>query len=94
MGLRSAAFICQKVTNMVSFILGAHYVLHIFKCVDDLTSCDVNENTSDAYAILGEVFDNCGLGKSLEKTALPSNSLVFLGILFDTVSCILLLRKG
>lgn len=73
--------------------MGSHYGLRIFKCLDDLASCDVNENTSDAYAFLGEVFDNCGLGNSLEKTALPFYSMVFLGILFDTVSCTLSITK-
>ncbi|CAG2239461.1 unnamed protein product [Mytilus edulis] len=64
MGLRSAAYICQRVTNAVSFILDAHYDLQIVNYLDDLAGCDVQEKAFDAYAILGEVLDNCGLEES------------------------------
>ncbi|VDI40411.1 Hypothetical predicted protein [Mytilus galloprovincialis] len=93
MGLRSAAYICQRVTNAVSFILDAHYDLQIVNYLDDLAGCDVQEKAFDAYAILGEVLDNCGLEESVEKAAPPSTSMVFLGILFDTVSCTLSITK-
>ncbi|CAG2206304.1 unnamed protein product [Mytilus edulis] len=92
MGLRSAAYICQRVTNAVSFILDAHYDLQIVNYLDDLAGCDVQEKAFDAYAILGEVLDNCGLEESIEKAAPPSTSMVFLGILFDTVSCTLSIK--
>ncbi|CAG2245708.1 unnamed protein product [Mytilus edulis] len=46
--------------------------------------CDVQEKAIGAYAILGEVLDNCGLEESIEKAAPPSTSMGFLGILFDT----------
>ncbi|CAC5422080.1 unnamed protein product [Mytilus coruscus] len=84
MGLRSAAYICQRVTNAVSFILDAHYDLQILNYLDDLAGCDAQEKAFDAYAILGEVLDNCGLEESVEKATPPSTSMVFLGILFDT----------
>ncbi|CAG2198093.1 unnamed protein product [Mytilus edulis] len=58
-----------------------------------LAGCDVQEKAFDAYAILGEVLDNCGLEESVEKAAPPSTSMVFLGILFDTVSCTLSITK-
>ncbi|CAC5397559.1 unnamed protein product [Mytilus coruscus] len=83
MGLRSAAYICQRVTNAVSFILDAHYDLQIVSYIYDLGGCDVQEKAFDAYAILGEVLDNCGLEESVEKATPPSTSMVFLGILFD-----------
>ncbi|VDI35777.1 Hypothetical predicted protein [Mytilus galloprovincialis] len=69
MGLRSAAYICQRVTNAVSFILDAHYDLQIVNYLDDLAGCDVQEKAFDAYAILGEVLDNCGLEESVEKAS-------------------------
>ncbi|XP_071176474.1 uncharacterized protein [Mytilus edulis] len=93
MGLRSVAYICQRVTNAVSFILDAHYDLQIVNYLDDLAVCDVQEKAFDAYAILGEVLDNCGLEESVEKATPPSTSMVFLGILFDTVSCTLSITK-
>ncbi|CAC5407176.1 unnamed protein product [Mytilus coruscus] len=93
MGFRSAAYICQRVTNAVSFILDAHYDLQIVNYLDDLAGCDVQEKAFDAYAILGEVLDNCGLEESVEKATPPSTSMVFLGILFDTVSCTLSITK-
>ncbi|CAC5389840.1 unnamed protein product [Mytilus coruscus] len=78
------AYICQRVTNAVSFILDAHYDLQIVNYLDDLAGCDVQEKAFDAYAILGEVLDNCGLEESVEMATPPSTSMVFLGILFDT----------
>ncbi|CAG2195806.1 unnamed protein product [Mytilus edulis] len=58
-----------------------------------LAGCDVQEKAFGADAILGEVLDNCGLEESVEKAAPPSTYMVFLGILFDSVSFTLSITK-
>ncbi|CAC5384078.1 unnamed protein product [Mytilus coruscus] len=92
MGLRSAAYICQRVTNALRFILDAHYDLQIVNYLDDLAGCDIQEKAFDAYAILGEVLDNCGLEVCREGHS-SFYFYGFLGILFDTVSCTLSITK-
>ncbi|XP_021354869.1 uncharacterized protein LOC110451275 [Mizuhopecten yessoensis] len=83
MGLRSAAYICQRLTSAVSFIcLQAGY--YILNYLDDFGGAEEQSKSKDAFEYLGAVLHNCGLVESLEKAVPPSTRMVFLGVLFDT----------
>ena len=89
MGLRSAAYICQRVTNSVSFMLNSHYGVQVINYLDDFAGCDIPARASASYDALGHVLKQCGLEESVDKASPPSTSMVFLGVLFDTVTCTL-----
>ena len=71
MGLRSAAYICQRVTNAVSYICDFHYGLQVINYLDDFAGCNTTE-----YDTLGQVLKECGLEESVEKAIPPSTSMV------------------
>lgn len=83
MGLRSAAFICQRITSAVSFICfqSGYCVLNY---LDDFGGAEAQEKSWAAFEFLGAVLKNCGLVESEGKSVSPSTRMVFLGVLFDT----------
>ncbi len=83
MGLRSAAFICQRVTNAVNFILQNHDV-SVVNYLDDFGGADTPDSAHSSYKKLGEVLQECGLKEAEEKACPPCTRMLFLGILFDT----------
>ncbi|MES9881884.1 MAG: hypothetical protein ABW185_13480 [Sedimenticola sp.] len=85
MGLRSAAQICQRVTNALSFIMLRVGVL-ICNYLDDLIGCETLKYAKFAYMTLGGILQKCGIEESIEKACEPSTRMICLGILFDTVS--------
>jgi hypothetical protein len=93
MGLRSAAYICQRVTNAVSYICDFHYGLQVINYLDDFAGCNTPDKTSREYDTLGQVLKECGLEESVENAIPPSTSMFCLGILVDTVSCTLSITK-
>ncbi|XP_033730957.1 uncharacterized protein LOC117320473 [Pecten maximus] len=85
MGLRSAAYICQRVTSTVSFIcLQAGYF--ILNYLDDFAGAETKAKSQNAFEFLGAVLQNGGLVESQSKAVPPSTRMVFLGVLFDTES--------
>ena len=84
MGLRSAAYICQRVTNAVRFILVNHFGQEVINYLDDFAGCEDVHNACLAYDRLGWVLKECGLEESVEKASPPSTKMVFLGVLFNT----------
>jgi hypothetical protein len=83
MGLRSAAAICQRVTNAVAFIL-FKLGLCVLNYLDDFAGAETRENASFAYNCLELVLKKCGFKESFEKASPPSEVMTFLGVLFDT----------
>ena len=75
MGLRSAAYICQRVTNAVSYICDFHYGLQVINYLDDFAGCNTPDKASREYDILGQVLKECGLEESVEKAIPPSTSM-------------------
>ena len=55
MGLRSAAYICQQVTNAVSYICDFHYGLQVINYLDDFAGCNTPDKASTEYDTLGQV---------------------------------------
>lgn len=82
-GLRSAAFLCQRLTSAVKHIC---QMLSIFivNYLDDLAGAECKDSAWRTYRELGKVLEFCGLEQSVEKACEPSTKMVFIGILFDS----------
>ncbi len=83
MGLRTSAFICQRLTNAVS------YIFHNmgFQCLnylDDFGAAELPTMADEAFVALGRLLELLGLQESIEKAVSPTTKMSFLGILFDT----------
>ena len=85
MGLRSAANICQRVTNAISFIM-LQMGIAILNYLDDLAGAERQDNAIFAYSCLGTVLQKCGFVESIEKASPPSEIMSFLGVLFNTLT--------
>lgn len=83
MGLRSAAHICQRVTNIVPFLaLESGY--QILNYLDDFAGDEVPDKANMAFEKLESILQDCGFEESREKSIPPSTEMVFLGVLFNT----------
>ncbi|MEW8547203.1 MAG: reverse transcriptase domain-containing protein, partial [Candidatus Thiodiazotropha sp.] len=82
-GLRSSAFICQRITSSITYICKILQIL-IVNYLDDLAGADTPEKAWASFSELGKVFLYCGLEESVEKACSPSTEMVFIGVLFDT----------
>ncbi len=83
MGLRSAALICQRVTNAVRHMCEQEGFT-VTNYLDDFAGCELWENAEIAFLTVGDILDRCGLRESVDKACPPSTKMVFLGVLFDT----------
>lgn len=83
MGLRSAAYICQRVTNAIAFIMFKIGIL-VLNYLDDLASTEKSDVAKFAYNTLGEILDKCGIEESKNKSCPPSTVMTFIGVLFNT----------
>ena len=84
MGLRSAAYICQRVTESVLYMFreeGFEALVYL----DDFAGVDKPERGEKAFKRLGEILDEVGLEESKAKANPPDTKMLFLGILFDSV---------
>ena len=82
-GLRSSAFICQRITSSVTYICKILLLL-IVNYLDDLAGADTPDKAWASFSELGNVLLYCGLEESVEKACTPSTEMVFIGILFNT----------
>ena len=83
MGLRSAAYICQRVTNAVRYMCEQEGFT-LTNYLDDFAGCENWEDADLAFRTSGEILDKCGLRESVDKACPPATKMVFLGVLFDT----------
>ena len=83
MGLRSAAFICQRVTNAIRYMCQLMQIA-ILNYLDDLAGADAPELALKSYEELGNVLLSCGLEESKEKACPPSTCMTFIGVLFNS----------
>jgi len=84
MGLRSAAYICQRLTNGVAYICKSEG-FEIVNYLDDFCGVERPENAETAFAYLGNLLNYLGIEEALNKMTQPSTRVAFLGIWFDTV---------
>lgn len=85
MGMRSACQACQRMTNGVSYAM-SQMGYNCVNYIDDLAGAGGLEGAWSAYYALQDLLLSLGLVESLDKAQPPSTSMVFLGILFNTVS--------
>jgi hypothetical protein len=85
MGLRSAAYICQRLTNAIAFIYGKKGY-DIVNYLDDFCGVEKASRAAEAFTYLGTLLDMLGVQEATNKVICPSKRVAFLGIWFDTVS--------
>ena len=89
MGLKSAAFIAQCVTNAVKYMCKVSDI-SIENYLDDLAGADTPDKALKSFHELGKILEFCGLEEAFEKYCPPSTQMIFIGELFDTESLTLL----
>ena len=83
MGLRSAPYIAQRITNAIAFI---HRQMKMFllNYVDDFVGAEVKSRLWEAYNALSTLLQQLNVETSKEKMVPPTTRLEFLGITFDS----------
>jgi hypothetical protein len=83
-GLRWGAMACQRMTNLVSFIMrqrGAKLVNYI----DDFGGMATDSNTARRhFELLKQTVQELGLEQAKDKAVAPTDDLVWLGVRFKT----------
>ena len=85
MGSKSAAFCCQKTTDAVTHIFQQHGFQNV-NYLDDLGAAEEDSRADEAFDCLGWILDTIGIRESRLKAKPPAYIVVFLGILFNTVT--------
>jgi len=84
MGLRSAAYICQRLTNGISYIckMEGHELVNY---LDDFCGADEAVRAEISFEYLRNLLELLGIEEAKKKAVSPSTRVAFLGIWFDTV---------
>ena len=88
MGLRSAAYVCQCITNAIVFV---HREMGFWSInyLDDFGSAEKDEVIWDSYHTLGKLLEQLGVKESIEKAVPPCTKMEFLGTLVDSKNMVL-----
>ena len=92
MGLRSASYCCQSVTELVAKL--ASRQAHVLVYLDDFGGVEAKDKALSAFQHLGWVLEYCGLVEATEKAVPPSTKMDWLGIRVDTVEWSMALMPG
>ena len=92
MGLRSASYCCQSVTELIARIAGKE--AHVLVYLDDFGGAEKADRAEVAFNYLGRTLEYCGLVEAPEKAVPPSTRMDWLGICFDTVEWTMALKPG
>ena len=92
MGLRSAAYCCQAVTEMVAKVVGKEG--HMLVYLDDFGGADVGDKAAVTFHRLGETLKHFGLEEAPEKAVAPTTQMDWLGITFNTIEWTMSLKQG
>jgi len=76
MGLRSAAHICQRVTNAFAFMM-FKFGFCVCNYLDDFCGVEKKEVVNFAFMLLRELFIRSGIDEALEKACAPSEIMFF-----------------
>ena len=84
MGLRSAAYCCQEVTNLVTFV---HTCLQYWSInyLDDFGGAETPEVAWESFQCLGKILMIMGIDKAIGKSIAPTTRMEFLGNVFDVM---------
>ena len=92
MGLRSAAYCCQSVTEIVAKIARRNAFVLVY--LDDFGGAEKADMAYDSFNHLGWLLDYFGLEEARDKAVPPSTKMDWLGITFDTVEWTMALKPG
>ena len=92
MGLRSAAYCCHSVTELIARIAGENSFTLVY--LDDFGGAEVPGKALEAYNHLGGLLEHFGLVEAPEKAVTPSTKMDWLGISFDTMEWSMALKPG
>ena len=92
MGLRSAAFCCQSVTEIIAKIAGMNAFTLVY--LDDFGGAEQADKADAAFNHLGWVLEHCGLEEAPEKAVPPSTKMDWLGVSFDTEEWTMAIKPG
>ena len=92
MGMQSAPYIAQRVTNAIAFI---HRQLHYYllNYVDDFVGAETRDKIWQAYQALTELLYNLRVDTSEEKIVPPTTRMEFLGVTFDSIKMTIKVSK-
>ena len=82
MGLRSSAYCCQSVTEIVAKIVSMK--AHVLVYLDDFGGAELADKAWESFNHLGWVLEHCGLEEAPEKAVAPSTKMDWLGVSFNT----------
>ena len=77
MGLRSSAFICQRVTNAITYMMFQVGVA-ILNYLDDLAGAETPDRSSVAYSLFDSMLRTAGFIESTHKACSPSTTMVLI----------------
>jgi len=83
MGLRSSAYICQRITNAISYMCrqdGYNMVNYL----DDFCGVEKINKSAPAFDYLQKLLVELGVEEARKKASPPATRMAFLGIWFDT----------
>ena len=92
MGLRSSAYCCQSITEIVAKIAGKE--AHVLVYLDDFGGAELPGKASESFDYLGRLLRFYGLEEASEKAVAPTSKMDWLGIVFDTVEWSMALKPG
>ena len=92
MGLRSSAYCCQAVTEMVAKIVGKD--AHVLVYLDDFGGAEQGNKAFASFHHLGKMLQHFGLEEAPEKAVPPTTTMDWLGICFDTTEWTMALKPG
>ena len=92
MGLRSSAYCCQSVTEVVAKIAGEK--AHVLVYLDDFGGAELADKATFSFNHLGQLLNFFGLEEAQEKAVAPTTCMDWLGIRFDTVGWTMALKPN
>ena len=92
MGLRSAAYCCQSVTQIIAKI--ACRKAHVLVYLDDFGGAELAANATAAFDHLGQLLGYFGLEEALDKAVAPTTKMDWLGITLDTLQWTMALKDS
>ena len=92
MGLRSSAFCCQSVTEIIAKIAGKKANVLVY--LDDFGGAEQPDKAFVSFEHLGYILEHCGLEEAPEKAVSPSTSMDWLGVHFDTVEWSMAIKQS
>ena len=82
MGLCSAVYVCQRITNSITYIHKS-FGYWVTNYLDDFGSAEKAKDAFDSFQLLSRIFNAIGLQEASEKAVAPTTRMGFLGNVLD-----------